>query len=277
MELLLYNVVDARALDDRIESVHFLRGKGTAANRICPAERLIFASAQRIEVQKLIADPGRARGKIAGDGVQILCVCRIAGDKRRAHKDVRTAVAEQLKIAEDRRVINAKHGSMPDRVEKLDIDQEMVCDRHQTADGFLRGIEARFDGGVDAGLFAQGKHLAGKLRLGERFSTRECHAALRAEEHTVAQQKSSGLFGGDLFAAQLHRGCGAGRDARAACIAAGAVNDRAGLHGDRVFFAGLRAAAALQALALPVPQLHLAAQPLRILTPRAAQRAALQK
>lgn len=98
MELLLYNVVDARALDDRIESVHFLRGKGTAANRICPAERLIFASAQRIEVQKLIADPGRARGKIAGDGVQILCVCRIAGDKRRAYKDVRTAVAEQLKL-----------------------------------------------------------------------------------------------------------------------------------------------------------------------------------
>ena len=111
----------------------------------------------------------------------------------------------------------------------------MVCDRHQTADGFLRGIEARFDGGVDAGLLHRASTSQANSGWASASPPESVTPPLRAEEHTVAQQKSSGLFGGDLFAAQLHRGCRAGRDARAACIAAGAVNDRAGLHGDGVF------------------------------------------
>ena len=182
-----------------------------------------------------------------------------------------------LKILQDRPVVRAEMLFVQRGIAKFDVHKELIRDRQQRLDRLRWGEQTGLNGGMYACVLAECEHLRGKLPLHQHLAAGERHAAAFAEEHAVAQQKLRRLLGAD--AAPLHRHCGGGAGIHAAPAqrAACSVHMDALAERQRALRAGVHTASAPHARLRAVPERGLWVDALRVLTPRAAQRAALEK
>ena len=182
-----------------------------------------------------------------------------------------------LKILQDRPVVRAEMLFVQRGIAKFDVHKELIRDRQQRLDRLRWGEQTGLNGGMYACVLAECEHLRGKLPLHQHLAAGERHAAAFAEEHAVAQQKLRRLLGAD--AAPLHRHCGGGAGIHAAPAqrAACSVHMDALAERQRSLRAGVHTASAPHARLRAVPECGLGVDTLRVLTPRAAQRAALEK
>ncbi len=167
---------------------------------------------------------------------------------------------------------------MPNRVDQLEIGEDLIRGLAECVHRFRFGIQAGFDVGSDSALPAAFEHREREVRAHHAFPAGECYAAVRAVKRFVELDFAEGFGHAHLPRVKAHGSRGAGFDAVAAARAGVLVDNRAPLvPADRAFFAGGDARAAPRADVPCVPNANLRRNPFRILAPGAPQRTAFEK